>query len=194
MEGLDDFFGGMEINEHEAAWKGKDWVAVQKLADQFKEKSENKLFSFLDAITLSKAKMTVDDDYSKFMIDTALSQHPDCISEVNVMNLIGDSLTEQQHFDYYRLTISEGRRYGKWASFKPDAEQKLKQEIIKEYYKTSDETAALYIKILEENGKMKDFLKAAKFIITDDFYKNKIKEKSQIKLMKEIVEEWYEQS
>lgn len=190
---FDSLFGEEEsLDKHTVAWLSKDWDAVQKLADEFRESSESELFKIIDNITLDKKDILVgiDGDYSKYMVDTALSQHVDCISYVNAMNILGGGLSDQMHHDYYKLTIPKEKRYGKWASYKEDIRELLVTCLIKKVYNTNEETAKMYKNILTEKGKLKAFLSKNRFMITDDFYKSITKNNKDKNILKKIVEEW----
>lgn len=191
---LDQFFDEPEdeLNEHEIAWLSKDWDAVQKLADQYKEKQENVLFSILDSITVNKNEMTTEQEnqYSKYWIDNALSQHVDCIIPVYTMNLIGESLSDEDHFRYYKNAISSGKRYGKWAKLVDDSEDLLELSVLREHYNINIEDAIMYRTILKAKNNFGKELKRLKSIATDDFIKTVIKNKADHNKLIKKVKAW----
>lgn len=186
------FSGEKALDEHSIAWMSKDWEKEQKLADSYKEPAEKTLFKIIENITFSKKPemVNVDGDYSKFMIDNALSQYVDCLSYVNVMNLFGAGLTEQMHHDYYLMSISKEKRFSKWATYKEEVETLFIIKIIMKRSSVSYETARMYMNILKEKGTLNSFLLKNKFIITDEFYKSVTKNSKEKKLLVSIVEEW----
>ena len=166
------FSGEKKLDEHSVAWFSKDWETEQKLADSYKEPAEKTLFKTIENITYTKKPemVDVDGEYSKFMIDNALSQYVDCISYVNVMNLFGAGLTDQMHHDYYLLSISKEKRFTKWATYKEDLKNLFILKIIMKRNNVSQETARMYMNILSEKGTLNSFLLKNKFMITDEFY------------------------
>ncbi len=88
-------------------------------------------FVYVDAINFSKKDLmrgTVNDElaesgYVPFMVNRALSYHPDTILEANEMNIRGhlDNLLQN---DFYINTIRKRKRFAKWSKFKasPDLE------------------------------------------------------------------------
>lgn len=181
-----------KLSEFDLAWYSKDWDAVQKLADSFKEKAENELFDIMNDITSSKnhRDLSQSDNYSKFWIDNALSQHVDCMMSVNVMNMIGAGLSDQAHFNYYLHSISQGKRYGKWAKLTEDASELLVLKVLMQYYKINSDDAVMYKTILERKNKLRDVLKKAKALVTDDFLKGVTKNAKEQKEFKKQALEW----
>lgn len=181
-----------EFNPHQIAWMSKDWDSVQTLVDEYKESAVNQNFEILNELTLSKKKRNADllEGYSKFWVDNALSQHSDCIGYVNVMNLYGSGLTDSMHYNYYLHALPEGKRYGKWASYKDDVKEMLVIKAISKKEIVSDDTARMYINIMKNKGTFDSYLKTVKGLINDDFLKSITKNAKEIKMLKEIVEEW----
>lgn len=190
---FDDLFSGSnKLDEHSVAWLSKDWTKVQKLSDSFKETTERVLFKTLDNLTVSKkpAVVDVDGDYSKYMIDNALSNYVDCLTFVNEMNLFGAGLTDQMHHDYYLHAIPKEKRYAKWASYKEDIKDLLVIRIIMKRSNVDNDTAKMYMSIMEGKGTLIEFLKKSKFLLTDEFYKTITKNNKDKKILMEIVESW----
>lgn len=187
---LNAFLGDEDIiNEHEVAWLSKDWDAVGKLADSFKEPAENTMFALMNNVTYTKERVDVGNkDYSAYMMNNAMSQHADCIYSAYVMNMLHD-LPDQANFDYYLATIRKGKRYGKWAKLHEDLEQKLHCMLIAKYYSVSIDTAIMYKETMVAKGIFNQFLRKAKGIATEQFVqtvaKTKKEQKDLLKLIKE---------
>ena len=180
-----------KLNDHQIAWMSQDWERVKTLSEEFKDPATNDLFGILGCITFEKNNLDVDssDCYSKYWIDNALSQHPDCLTHVNYMNLFGGKLSDQMHFDYYLNAIPKGKRFGKWASYKDDVKDSLILNVIMKVSTVSIDTARLYVNIMKEKNTLNEWLKIHKGILTDDFYKNITKNQKELKMLKKIVEE-----
>lgn len=181
-----------QLSEFDIAWYSKDWDAVQKLADSFKEKAENELFDAMNDITSTKnhRDLSQSDNYNKFWIDNALSQHVDCMMSVNVMNMIGAGLSDQAHFNYYRHSISQGKRYGKWAKLNEDASELLVIKVLMAYYKINSDDAVMYKNTLQHKGNLRAVLKKAKALVTDDLIKSLTKNPKEQKEFKKKALEW----
>lgn len=186
------FDDDVQLNEHEVAWKSRDFNKIQELSDSYKEKAENELFAILNDITVSKKPRNLiqSENYNKFWLDNALSQHVDCIMQVNVMNLIGSGLTDQQHYNYLLHTVPQGKRYGKWAKAEPDVVNvQLVLKLLMKYYTINADDALMYMETLKVKGSLKDVLKKTKGLVTDEFLKtvtSNVKEQKEIK--KQILE------
>lgn len=181
-----------QLSEFDIAWYSRDFAAVQKLADSFKETAENELFGIMNDITANKKPrdLTQSENYSKFWIDNALSQHVDCMMAVNVMNMVGAGLSDQAHFNYYLHSISQGKRYGKWAKLNEDASELLILKVLMEYYKINVDDAVMYKNTLIKKGNLKAFLRKAKALVTDDFLKTVTKNPKEQKEFKKKSLEW----
>lgn len=187
------FDDDVQLNEHEVAWKQRDFDSVQKLADSFKEKAENELFAILDDITASKRQRNLaqSENYNKFWIDNALSQHVDCIIAVNRMNLIGAGLTDQQHFNYYLHALPQGKRYGKWAKEEQgDVNTQLVVKLLMKYHTINAADAFNYFEQYKAKGHLKEVLKRVKGLVTDDFLKTVTKNVKEQKQFKKQALEW----
>lgn len=187
------FEDDVQQNEHEIAWKSRDFDEVQKLADSFKEKAENELFDILNDITSTKRprNLAQSENYNKFWIDNALSQHVDCLIAANTMNLIGEGLPDQHHFNYYLHSISQGKRYGKWAkAHDMEAPQALIIKLLMKYHSINIEDAFMYLDTYKAKGHLPSVLKKMKGLVTDEFLKTVTKNVKEQKEFKKNSLEW----
>lgn len=69
--------------------------------------------------------MVIDDVYDKYFVDNAMSQHIDTIYNAYVMNLVGGSISDQMHYNYYLNSVRKAKRFGAWAKLSEDFEEKL---------------------------------------------------------------------
>lgn len=181
------FFDDEEIlNEHELAWMSKDMETIKKLADSFKEKPESELFSILNHINIDKVDLNVDqfEGYSKYMIDSMLSQHIDCLYASYTSNMLFGGLSNQAHYNYMINIIPKGRRFSKGIKLDDSFKDTYIIRILMEYYKVNNAVAQDYRKLLERKGKLDEVLKNAKFLATDDFLKSITKNPKEIKELK----------
>jgi hypothetical protein len=83
-------------------------------------------------------------DYVPYVVNKALSQHMDCIMYANQMNLLPNTDKSMQ-YSYLLNTVRPYKRpYQKWLK-----KEKLEDlEVIKEYYKYSDEKARAVMSLL----------------------------------------------
>ena len=112
---LSDFLGeDVVLNEHEVAWKSKNWDSVKKLADSFKEDPDNEFRDIMNRINSNKTRLNTNvcDSYSSYAINSVLSAHIDCAYHVYNMNLLGDAISDQMHFDYLMHSVRPAKRYG----------------------------------------------------------------------------------
>ncbi|UYD57504.1 sliding-clamp-loader [Aeromonas phage B614] len=174
-----------QLNEHEIAWMSKDWDAVAKLADSFKENAENTAFKLMDDITYNKTEQTVgNSDYPAWFVNNALSMHAETLYPAYVMNLLS-SLPAQAQYNYMLHSIRKGKVYGKWPKLNESIEEKLHIAMVKKANNVDDHTAKMYIKIMEKRGAMPAFLKQHKFLVTPAFVKTVTKTtKDQNQLLK----------
>ncbi|QPI13797.1 DNA polymerase accessory protein clamp loader subunit [Serratia phage 4S] len=180
------------LNEFESAWLSKDWEAVDKLCEQFKEPAENELFDILNKITADKVHVNVasKESYSKFWIDNALSQHVDCIDSVYIMNLIGANMSDQDHFNYYFHSIRQGKRYGKWAKLVQDPEQQVVIALIQKRWAINQYDAMMYEEIIKAKGLMEKTLKVLKPLATKEFVASVIKQKADQTKVNKAITKW----
>jgi hypothetical protein len=180
-----------QYNEHQIAWLGKDWTKVQELSDSYKEKAENQFFEIIGSINEKKEHLNISTmDYSKFMVENALSQHADCMPAVYVMNLVGQGLSDQAHYNYMMASVPRGRRYGKWAKLTENIQDALILQVIMTYYKVNAIDARMYRETLEAKNKLKPALKKMKGLVTDELVKTITKNVKEQKNLKKTALEW----
>lgn len=99
-----------ELNEHEAAWRSKDWDKIEELVKGYGKDKENTLFNILEELNSGKKPLVIAglDTYDKYFIDNAMSQHIDTLIPAYTMNMIGSGLPDQAHFNYYLHTVRKG--------------------------------------------------------------------------------------
>lgn len=180
----------VSLNEHQIAWKSNDLEAIQKCADQFKEKPENEFFQIIGAINEKKKISIAQKEYSKFMVENALSQFPECMPAVYVMNLVGQELSDEAHFNYLMAAIPRGKRFGKWAKLVEDTSEMLIIKLLMKRYSININDALTYKTILEKNNKLALFLKEVKGMVTDEFLKEITKNVKEQKQFKKQALEW----
>lgn len=184
------FDDDVQLNEHQIAWYAKDWAAVQSAADQFKQKAESEFFEILGAINEKKPCSIAQKEYSRFMIENALSQHPECMPAVYAMNLVGEGLSDEAHFNYLKASVPQGRRFGKWAKLIEDTGEILILKVLMKYYTINLNDAQVYKRTLESKGKLGVVLKEAKGFVTDEFLKEVTKNVKEQKQFKKQALEW----
>lgn len=104
------------------------------------------LFKDIIPSILQTKKNVLDDqkDYVPYVVNKALSQHMDCVMYANQMNLLPHTDKDMQ-YTYFLNTIRPYKRpYQKW--FKKEAISDL--DVVKEYYKYSDEKAKQVLRVL----------------------------------------------
>ncbi|QBX32724.1 clamp-loader subunit [Aeromonas phage Asfd_1] len=160
-----------ELNEHEIAWRSNDWEAVAKLADGFKEDADNVLFNLLSDITYNKTEQNVGNlPYDQWFINNALSQHTETIYQAYVMNLL-NKMPDQCHYNYLVTAVRQGKQYGKWAKLSVSVEEQLHIGIIKAANNVDENTAKMYLKIMEKRKTLKKFMNENKAVATPAFIK-----------------------
>lgn len=188
------FDDDVQLNEHEVAWKQRDFDSIQKLADSFKEKADNELFALLNDMTATKQQRNLaqSENYSKFWFDNAMSQHVDCIVQANTMNLIGAGLTDQQHFNYYLHAVPKGKRYGKWAKPYGDADTNtvLIIKLLMKFHTINSVDAYNYLEMYKLKGNLPAVLTKLKGLVTDEFLKTVTKNVKEQKEIKKKTLEW----
>ena len=102
------------------------------------------LFDYLDSISKTKTHLTPDAEYSSFFINRGLSQHLDTLFDANKMNLYGDVLDRQLHYDFFFYKVKKSSRYGKWA--KREGSETI--DSIRQFYRCSHKKAVEYSKLL----------------------------------------------
>jgi len=143
---LADFLDEEELNEHESAWRMKNWDKIDELVGSYKADKDNSLFDMLGQLNDGKQRVIVDHHgtYDKFFIDNAMSQHVDTIYPAYVMNLIGSGLSDQAHFDYYLEAVRKGKRFGAWAKLTEDGEEKVILAVLSKHYGINTRVAMEY--------------------------------------------------
>lgn len=191
---LSEFFGEEErqLNEHEIAWRERNWEKVAELADQFSEKPDNALFKIMDNITFNKNRINADLEpaYNQRWINTALSQHADCLYGAYVMNLIGEGLPYQMHYDYLMHSVTKGKRYGKWAKLTEELDLKIVLMAISKAYTVNIDDAKFYYELANEKGYMNKLLRKVKCFVTDDLIASVTKNQTERKRLRKIIERW----
>ncbi|AJD81867.1 DNA polymerase clamp loader subunit I [Yersinia phage vB_YenM_TG1] len=179
-------------SDFDIAWMTQDWDMLSKLCEQFNEKPENEFFAILNDINTSKRArdVSVSSNYSKFMIDNMLSQHVDCIMSVNVMNLVGSSLTDQQHYNYYLNSIPHGKRFSKSTKFVEQTDTVFIIKLLMSYYGINADDAIMYKETMTLKNTLVPTLKKLKSLVTDDFLKTVTKNVKEQKDLKKQALEW----
>lgn len=179
-------------SDFDIAWMTQDWGMLSKLCEQFNEKPENEFFAILNDINTSKRArdVSVSSNYSKFMIDNMLSQHVDCIMSVNVMNLVGSSLTDQQHYNYYLNSIPHGKRFSKSTKFVEQTDTVFIIKLLMSYYGINADDAIMYKETMTLKNTLVPTLKKLKSLVTDDFLKTVTKNVKEQKDLKKQALEW----
>lgn len=148
---LDFMFGDSpKLNEHQIAWIGKDWDKVKKLSDAFKEKPVNEFFFILNQINTQKNRINPDhfESYNQYSINSVMSGHIDCSYHAYAMNLLGDAVSDQMHFDYLLHGVRPSKRYGGAGAIVDPVEMMCDEVFacaVGKYYKVSLERAKEYI-------------------------------------------------
>ena len=110
------------------------------------------IFEYLNAITYKKENIMGDElvekGYEPYRINKFLSEHLDCIFDVNVMNFCS-YLDNKLQFDYFINSIRKKfRKSGKW--LKPEDFEEV--NLVKEYYGYSTPKAKEALKILGDDN------------------------------------------
>lgn len=160
-----------QLNEHEIAWLSKDWDAVAKLADSFKEDAENTAFAIMDDITYNKTERSIaNSDYPAWFVNNALSMHTETLYPAYVMNLLS-ALPAQAQYNYLLSSVRKGRVYGKWPKLDENIDETLHIAMIMRANNVDEYTAKMYYKIMAKRGKIPEFLSKHKFLVTPAFVK-----------------------
>lgn len=106
------------------------------------------LFKELIPSILQTKKNCLDNekDYVPYVVNKALSQHMDCVMYANQMNMLPNTDKNMQYSYLLNIVRPYKRPYQKW--LKRDKIEDL--EVIKEYYKYSDEKARVVMTLLSE--------------------------------------------
>lgn len=85
-------------------------------------------------------------DYVPYVVNKALSQHMDCVMYANQMNMLPNTDKNMQYSYLLNIVRPYKRPYQKW--LKREKTEDL--EVIKEYYKYSDEKARVVMTLLSK--------------------------------------------
>lgn len=178
-----------QYSPHDIAWLSKDWDAVQKLADEFKEKPENEFFEILNNINVDKKEMFVGnmESYSKFAIDNTLSKSIECLQAVYFANLFLHEMDDQSHYNYLIHAIPHGRRFPKSSKIENPIKDIFIIKLLMKYYSVNEYRAKEYRDMLEHKGHLNDVLKLTKGFVTDEFLKSITKNVKEQKELKKLL-------
>ncbi|BAQ22704.1 clamp loader of DNA polymerase [Edwardsiella phage PEi20] len=185
------FDDDVELNEHEVAWKQRDFDKVQELSDSFKEKAENELFAILNDITFGKKQRNLaqSENYNQFWIDNSLSQHVDCIMQSALVNCL--KLDDQSHFNYLLHAVPKGKRFGKWAkAHDDDVNVVFITRLLMKFHTINNDDAVRYLETYKMKGNLPAVLKKMKGLVTDEFLKSITKNVKEQKQFKKQALEW----
>lgn len=171
-----------ELNEHEAAWRSKDWDKIEELVKGYTKDKENTLFMVLDELNNGKTPLNLAslDTYDKYFIDNAMSQHIDTLIPAYMMNLVGSGLPDQAHFNYYLLSVRKGRRTGAWAKLTEDHEEKVILAVLQKKYGVNTRIAMEYAQELRDLNKIDEWKRSHMKValsLLGDVVKNKTDQK-----------------
>lgn len=106
-------------------------------------------FDFLKSINDTKKDVMLDDidekAYVSFVVNRSLSYFSDTVGMANVMNRY-HHIDNKMQYEFLRGIVRKRKRFSKWE--KPQKQNDI--EVIKEYYKYSNEKAAQVNKLLTE--------------------------------------------
>lgn len=107
------------------------------------------LFKDIIPSILQTKKNVLDDqkDYVPYVVNKALSQHMDCVMYANQMNLLPHTDKDMQYAYFLNTVRPYKRPYQKW--FKKETISDL--DVVKEYYKYSDEKAKQVLRVLSSD-------------------------------------------
>lgn len=169
MDAFDSLFNN--VNEKETdlgrALRSNDEEYIENYLKQFDTKKDSELFTILNKITVER-DLDFDTNsvkYNKYIIDDMLSRNYDCLSSVFTMNLIGDGLSNQQHYDYLVRTIPVGRKNYKDRTkqyLEKDALQMVVKILLCLVYKCRLEVAEDYYDVLVARDKVDEFIEQYK--------------------------------
>lgn len=196
---FDSMFMGEAVESDLArALRTNDKKYIDNYTKQFENKRENDLFLILDNITV-KRNMEFDVSsvkYNKYIIDDMLSRSNDCLGHVFLMNLIGEGLTDQQHYDYLVRTCPVGRKNyadGTKVYLREDAHESLVKIILCHVYQCNMDVAKDYLDVLVARDKVEEFTHRYRaYLLTDDcndMVKKYIRHKESKKEYEMLVEE-----
>lgn len=185
------FDDDVELNEHEIAWKSRDEDKIRELADSFKEKAENELFTIMNDITFGKKQrnLNASENYNQFWVNNSLSQHVDCIMQAAMANCL--KLDDQSHFNYLLHSVPKGKRFGKWAKAHDDeVSEVFLLKLLMKYHNINNDDARMYLTTYKAKGHLPAMLKKMKGLVTDEFLKDVTKNVKEQKDLKKKALEW----
>lgn len=104
-------------------------------------------FDFVNSVSHDKKDIMLTDldekEYEPYIVNKALSYHPDTILYSNEMNM-RHSLEKKLQYQYYLNIIRPKKRFAKWVK-KTDSRE---LEYVKRYYNYSDEKAEQVLSVL----------------------------------------------
>jgi len=109
------------------------------------------LKDWLNSINQNKNHLMEEDesskkDYPPYIINKCLSGHIDCLMYANEMNM-NHSLDKKLQYDFFINIVRIKKRYSPWIR-----KDKIKDlDVVKSYYKYSDEKAEQALKILRQD-------------------------------------------
>jgi hypothetical protein len=110
------------------------------------------VFDFVNDIGFTKEYLYTEQTKSKyesFIVNRAMSQHPDSIMYANEMNKYPELNKLLQH-DFYFYVLSRKKRYGKWA--KADKEDEAVLNLIIKHYKVNRVHAKQYLELMTDEN------------------------------------------
>lgn len=185
-----------QFNEHELAWKNKDWDSVKKLADTFKQDANSEFFDILNRINQNKVRINTEacENYSAFGINSYFAGHTDCIYHAYVMNLLGDAISDQMHFDYMMESVYQKKRYGGTKAVTDAIDVMSEKTFIRcvgKYYQVSEKRASEYVTMFteEQHKHMKKILRvtATEAVVLEA---NPQAKKGDIAKVMRVIEDW----
>lgn len=174
---LDGVFEIQEKTPEELAWETKDWDTLDKIIKESRVKESDNFFNVLNSINYDKKELNIDEycpGYSQYMVNLALSQHIDILPFVEHVNLYGKELTNQMHYDFYRLVVPKKKRFGKWPKATDDHETKFIYHIIQKRYNVGYQTSVRYKSILQSGNVLNSFVADHMFLVEDDKFMQKL--------------------
>lgn len=173
------------LNEHQQAWFSKNWEAVQKLANEYKETPELASLGALKQITYGKKHLIAPEGYSKFYIDGILSNFGDSVYAAYISQMFLWELPDQMHFNYMLEAVPQGKKFVKY----PKAEgldELFYTLLIAEYYKINQDDAEMYKALLRNKGKFELIISKLKFLV-DTVVPKVTKSKQEQKRLRELL-------
>lgn len=150
---LSMFLEDEPLNEHEVAWRSKDWAAVKELAKSFKKPADQSLFEIVSIVTKKTGHRSVEefDDYNQYAINHAIGQHVELSGYASELNAMEGFISDQMHFDYLYFAVRQTSLPRiKFAKISEDWEHKALISWMSDYFEVSESRAAEYFKRFNE--------------------------------------------